>query len=295
VSEIDTHPQPATLAERFALTKSRIESAAKIAGRSSSGIVLVAVTKYAAPEQIREVIALGQRDLAENKVQQLQQRLGMLEEWQARARMLPSLAKEIAGGSVSGGVASGGGVGAVRWHMIGHLQRNKVKKVLDQVRLIHSVDSLRLAEEIQAAAAKREEPAEVLVQVNCSGEESKYGCPLAAAVHIVEQIETMVMVRVRGLMTMAPDVREGSAKGGEADVRRTFSRCRELFEEIRRQNPGDGRFNILSMGMSHDFELAIEEGANLVRVGSAIFGPPAPGTGDEPGHGDGEPEADGEQ
>ena len=269
------------MAERYALVRSRIESAAKSAGRDPRDIMLVAVTKFASPEQIRELALMGHRDFGENKVQQLQTRIAMVDEWRSRAKMLPSLGRT---GSGAGGATDP--FAGIRWHMIGHLQRNKVKKVLDHVRLIHSVDSLRLAEEIQTATAKRDEPAEVLVQVNCSGEESKFGCPLAAAVHIVEQIETMVSVRVRGLMTMAPDVREGSAKGTEDDARRTFARCRELFEEIRLQNPGDGRFNLLSMGMSHDFEIAIQEGANLVRVGSAIFGAPPPGAEDGPEQGE---------
>jgi pyridoxal phosphate enzyme (YggS family) len=115
---------------------------------------------------------------------------------------------------------------------------------------------------------KREEPVDVLVQVNCSGEASKFGCPMPAAMHLAEQIDTMMQVRVRGLMTMAP------LSDNPEDARATFRRCRELFEEIRKTGISGGKFNILSMGMSGDFEVAIEEGANLVRVGSAIFGEP---------------------
>jgi pyridoxal phosphate enzyme (YggS family) len=152
--------------------------------------------------------------------------------------------------------------------MIGHLQRNKARKAIEFCRLIHSVDSLRLAEEIQQVAVKREQPVEVLVQVNCSGEESKFGCPVPAAVHLAEQIDTMLYVRVRGLMTMAP------YSTNPEDSRETFVRCRELFEEVKKTGVGEGKFNILSMGMSGDFEVAISEGANLVRVGSAIFGEP---------------------
>ncbi|MFT3686298.1 MAG: YggS family pyridoxal phosphate-dependent enzyme [Phycisphaerales bacterium] len=159
--------------------------------------------------------------------------------------------------------------------MIGHLQRNKVKKAVELSRLIHSVDSLRLAEEIQIAANKLAKTAEVLVQVNTSGEESKFGCAPAAASHLIEAIETMINVRVRGLMVMAPH-----PDGPNPDLetaRETFSRCRELFVEMRRQGLGGEHFNILSMGMSEDYSVAIAEGANLVRVGSAIFGPPPAG------------------
>ncbi|MEN0019662.1 MAG: YggS family pyridoxal phosphate-dependent enzyme, partial [Planctomycetota bacterium] len=155
---------------------------------------------------------------------------------------------------------------AVRWHMIGHLQRNKARKVVDHCRLIHSVDSLRLAEELQSLSVKAERDIEVLVQVNCTGEEQKYGCPIAATSALVEQIDSMAYVQCRGLMTMAaysPDPENSRA---------AFARCRELFTELRDDGAGEGRFNILSMGMSGDFEVGIEEGANIVRVGSAIFG-----------------------
>jgi pyridoxal phosphate enzyme (YggS family) len=157
--------------------------------------------------------------------------------------------------------------------MIGHLQRNKAKKVLEICRLIHSVDSLRLAEEIQALTVKREQPIDVLLQVNISGEERKSGCVPAAAIHLAEQIDTMVNVRLRGLMTMGPN----SPK--PEDARWSFARCRDLFHEICDAGIAAGHFNILSMGMSGDFEVAIEEGSNLVRIGSSIFGEP---TGDAP-------------
>jgi pyridoxal phosphate enzyme (YggS family) len=158
----------------------------------------------------------------------------------------------------------------VRWHMIGHLQRNKAKKVLEVCRLIHSVDSLRLAEEVQAAAIKLEKTVDVLLQVNTSGERSKGGCAVAAAVHLAEQMDTMVQVRLRGLMTMA------RYSENPEDSRPAFARCRELFYEIRDSGYAGRNFNILSMGMTGDFEVAIQEGANLVRVGSAIFGEPRP-------------------
>lgn len=250
-----------TLESRYLSVKRRIGEAAKRSGRDASEILLVAVTKYAEADQVRSLIQLGHRDFGENKVQNLLHRVGMVEEYMARRRVLPRARHAHDGESLLPAVED-----AVRWHMIGHLQRNKAKKAIEFCRLIHSVDSLRLAEEVQAIAMKREHPVEVLVQVNCSGEASKFGCPLPAAVHLAEQIDTMVSVRVRGLMTMAP------LGASPEDTRETFARCRELFDEVKKTGVGDGKFNILSMGMSGDFEAAILEGANVVRVGSAIFG-----------------------
>ncbi len=258
------HEPAGTLAERYAGVRERIAAAARRSGRSPDQIILVAVTKNAEAEQIRELLTLGHQDLGENRAQMLEQRVAMIDEWQARQRMLPGVA-----GSTPQRPAK------PRWHMIGHLQRNKVKKVIPIARLIHSVDSLRLVEEIQSFAARRDRrsaeplpPVEVLLQVNCSGEASKFGCAVPAAMHLAEQIDTMVQVRLRGLMTIA------AADALPAQVRATFGRCRELFSEMREQGLGGGQLNILSMGMSNDFEVAIEEGANLVRVGSALFGPP---------------------
>jgi pyridoxal phosphate enzyme (YggS family) len=218
----------------------RIAQAAERGGRSGSDVVLVAVTKYAQPEMIQQLVQMGQRDLGESRPQQLIERVSQVE----------SPADQ-----------------PVRWHMVGHLQRNKVKPILPHVRLIHSVDSMRLAEEIHTQAGKRDLYPEALLQVNVSGEQSKFGIPLAAAMHLAEQIQTMMHLRLRGLMTMAPKTEDAG------ETRRCFAQCRELFEEIRAAGAGlaGERFNILSMGMSGDFEIAIEEGANLVRVGSALF------------------------
>ncbi|MBL8764795.1 MAG: YggS family pyridoxal phosphate-dependent enzyme [Phycisphaerae bacterium] len=249
-------PTVDSLRDRFMEVRERLSAAAGRSGRSERDVVLVAVSKYAEPDQIRELISMGHRDFGENQVQQLVQRAVLIDEWLGRQRVLPQ----------AGLRAGQPPPTPVRWHMIGHLQRNKARKPVEFCRLIHSVDSLRLAEEIQAAAAKREQPAEVLVQVNVSGEASKFGCAIPAAYHLAEQIDTMVKVRVRGLMTMAP---HGS---GPEISRRVFARLRELFEEIRAIGVGEPHFNILSMGMTDDFEIAIEEGANMVRVGSAIFG-----------------------
>ncbi|HYE03789.1 MAG TPA: YggS family pyridoxal phosphate-dependent enzyme [Phycisphaerales bacterium] len=259
---------PDTLSASYAEVRARIAEAAARAGRSAGDILLVAVTKYAEPDQVRELVQLGHADFGESRVTQLLQRAALIEEWLARQRVMPGAA--LARGSApSGGAARP----TIRWHMIGHLQRNKVKKALEAVRLVHSVDSLRLAEEIQTAAARREAPVDVLLQVNASGERSKFGCAIPAALHLAEQIDTMVQVRLRGLMTMAP------LSDNPEHARATFARCREVFEEIREAGIAAGHFDILSMGMSNDFQVAIEEGANLVRVGTAIFGEPRDGAG----------------
>lgn len=248
-----------SLADRYRKVTERVAAAAARAGVAPNRVIIVAVSKYADMGQVIELVRLGHQDFGESRVQQLVQRAAIADEMLHRGQTLPSVA----------GLAHAAPPD-LRWHMIGHLQRNKVRKLLGCCRLIHSVDSLRLAEEIQAAAFKRDEPVEVLVQVNCSGERSKSGCAVPAALHLCEQIDTMIHLRVRGLMTMAaysPDPER---------ARPTFERCREVFDDIRRRGVGGESFNILSMGMSNDFEVALECGANMLRIGSAIFGEPSP-------------------
>jgi hypothetical protein len=225
-------------------------SAAKVR-RQASDVTLVAVTKSASPEQIKQLIEAGHRDLAESRVQQLQQRAAQIAEWLARQtgkteKKLPS-PEEIV------------------WHMVGHLQRNKVKPVLGIASIIHSCDSLRLAEEVQAAAGKSEKTTRILLEVNVSGESSKYGVAVGAAVHLAEQIDTMEGVQIIGLMTMAPHS-ENPEK-----ARPYFVRLREIFEEVKFKKIGGAHFQHLSMGMSGDYRVAVEEGATMVRVGTALF------------------------
>ncbi len=281
----------ASLKDRYESVKQRIADAAARAGRTSNQVMLVAVTKTAEPDQIRELIRMGQVDFAENRVQQLLQRAAIIDEWMARHKTVSSVpwdrpsSVEVGERGSDGAGSSGSGAGAsagagtrgpmVRWHMIGHLQRNKAKKVIETCRLIHSVDTLRLAEEVQAVAVKREQPVDVLLQVNCSEEPQKYGCAIPATFHLAEQIETMLNVRLRGMMTMAAF---DDGPKGKGSARRAFVRCRELFDEIRDSGAVSPHFNILSMGMSGDFEVGIEEGSNLVRVGTAIFGEGNPET-----------------
>lgn len=278
---VNAAAEAAALKGRLLEVRQRIAAAAKKTGRSGESVVLIAVTKHAEPDQIRELIKLGQADLGENRVQQLLQRAAIIDEWLARHRSMPGVRWQPAGApdpllagpkrDTAGSGIGGGLPQAVRWHMIGHLQRNKARKAIDVVRLIHSIDSLRLAEELQGVALKREKPVEVLLQVNCSLEAQKYGCAIAAAPHLVEQMETMVHVQCRGLMTMAAHTEDPEKARG------TFARCRELFDEIRASGGVPARFNILSMGMSNDYEVAIEEGSNMVRVGTALFGEPKGG------------------
>ena len=255
-----------SMEQRYREVRQRVADAAAKGGRRASDILIVAVTKHADQEQVRTLYNLGHRDFGENKVQQLLQRAAMLEEYLTRRRVLSHTPR----GETPLLPGTGGAGDPVRWHMIGHLQRNKTRKAIEVCRLIHSVDSLRLAEEIQQVATRRENPVDVLVQVNCSGEKSKFGCPTPACRHLVEQIGTMMSVRVRGLMTMAELAEDSESARG------AFARCRDLFEEIQTSGVGGERFNILSMGMSNDYEVALSEGANIVRIGTAIFGPPAP-------------------
>ena len=250
-----------SLKKRYESVRERIAAAATSHGRRPQDIVLTVVTKHASIDQIRELIELGQVDFAENRVQALIQRVAQIDEFLQRHRQLSS--------SRAVNIPD-----KLRWHMVGHLQRNKVRKVLDIVRLIHSVDSLRLVEEIQTAAGRREEPVEVLIQVNTSGEKTKSGVAPAAARHLIDQIDTMLSIRPRGLMCMAPLVEDPE------QARPAFERCSDLFDDIHRAGAGGEQFDILSMGMSNDFEAAIDCGANIVRIGSAIFGAPPPPEGE---------------
>ncbi len=261
-----------SLKDRFIEVKARIAQAARLSGRSADDVLLVAVSKYAEADQIRELLHLGQADFGESRVQQLIQRAAMAEEYLSRLRTAPGVAAERS-------ATAGRAPERVRWHMVGRLQRNKVKKAIEHSRLIHSVDSLRLAEEIQAIALRKDAAVDVLLQVNCSGEGAKQGVAMPAAIHVAEQIGTMVNVRLRGLMTMAP------LTGDSSVVRSTFERCRECFEEIRTAGVAGEDFRILSMGMTQDFEWAIAEGSNLVRIGSALFG-------EGPGHDGGSEDED---
>ena len=234
----------------------RVAAAAQRSGRRAEDVIVVAVTKSAGPDQMRQLVELGHGDLGESRVQQLSQRVALIGEFLARHRTLGRA-----------GVRGPQTVPArVRWHMVGHLQRNKVRQLLPLVQLIHSVDSLRLAEEIHTSAVRMDRVADVLLQVNASTDPSKFGVAAPAVQHLAEQIDTMVSLRLRGIMTMAPLESEPDA------IRACFGRAAEIFSDIRDAGIGGQHFTVLSMGMTNDFEIAIEHGANVVRIGRAIFG-----------------------
>jgi hypothetical protein len=213
-------------------------------GRVAGDVAIVPVTKSAGMDEIKSLVDLGFTDLAESRVQQLCERAAELDAYLQRRRTPPH---------------------EVRWHMVGHLQRNKVKTVLANASIIHSVDSLRLAEEINARAEQLGRTVEVMLEVNCSEEPQKLGCAVGAALHLGEMVTTLKSLRLVGLMTMAAlgDDPEGS--------RPTFVRLRELFEEMRGEGIAGTGFRHLSMGMSQDYTVAVEEGATLCRIGTAIF------------------------
>jgi PLP dependent protein len=214
-------------------------------GRSQREVSIVAVTKSVDVETIRVLPELGLTDLGESRVQQLVDRVGELAGFfQGRAAAFPA---------------------PVRWHMIGHLQRNKVRPLLGAADAIHSVDSLRLAEDISARAEAAGTTVDLLIEVNCSQEPQKYGLAVGAVPHMAALIATMKNVRMLGLMTMAPRVRDMEG------ARPTFARLREIFDEMRRDNIGGPDFRHLSMGMSQDYPVAVEEGATMLRIGTALF------------------------
>ncbi|HEX8905760.1 MAG TPA: YggS family pyridoxal phosphate-dependent enzyme [Longimicrobiaceae bacterium] len=222
------------LAGRLARVRERIERARERSGRTGE-VTLVAVTKTHPPEVVRAAIAAGVTDVGENRVQELAAKVDAV------------------------------GRSAARWHLIGHLQRNKVGKALPLFDLLHSLDSVRLAEALSAEAEKTGTTVRALVEVNSAGEESKEGLPAAEAVEAIGRIAELPGLELLGMMTMAPFTDD------ESVIRRAFRTTRELCERAARQVPAF-RAEHLSMGMSNDFEIAVEEGATLVRVGSSIFG-----------------------
>ena len=237
----------AKISERIERIKDSITSACVRADREPEKVKLVVVTKSADIDAVKEVIHLGFTDLGENRVQQLKKVSAEVAEFLQGPDGDPALPKKV------------------RWHMIGHLQRNKVRQVLPIAVLIHSVDTLRLAEEINNAAARLNLRPKVLLQVNTSNEPQKYGVPVGAATHLAEQIETLPNLKMVGLMTMAPLTHNKDI------VRACFVRARELFIEMRGEKIVGPHFTELSMGMSSDYEVAVEEGATILRIGSAIF------------------------
>ena len=232
----------------------RIEAACQRSGRDRSEVTLIAVSKTKPNAMLLEAYELGMRHFGENKVQELVQKQETLSQ---------QFSDEV------------------HWHLIGHLQRNKVKYIIDKVSLIHSVDSLRLAKQIEEEAAKLNIVCDILLEVNIAEEETKFGVRADEVNSLIQDLLSLPHVRVRGLMAIAPYV-ENPEKN-----RIYFKKLRQLYVDIKSKNTDniDNRnisnsihltspeqFNILSMGMTGDFEVAIEEGATMVRVGTGIFG-----------------------
>lgn len=227
----------------------RIQEACRRAGRKPSDVKLVCVTKYVSLEVIRALVEIGLTDLGESRVQELIKRAAMVREWLSR-RTWDSGAAALT---------------PPRWHMVGHLQRNKVRALLPWVDMIHSVDSLRLAEDIDAECGKLGRRLPILLEVNAADEPGKFGVAVAAATHLAEQVHSLRNIELRGLMAMAPNTQDASV------IRHTFQRVRELFDEILGERLCGPKFTELSLGMSNDFEHGIEFGATCVRIGSALF------------------------
>ncbi len=221
--------------ENISEVKEKIRAACEKSGRSPEDVTLIAVSKTKPVSAIWEAYEAGIRDFGENKVQELMEKI-------------PALPSDI------------------RWHMIGHLQRNKVKYLVGRVALIHSVDSLRLAEEISRESLRKGVETDLLMEVNIAGEESKYGVVPSDAALLAESIAALPAVRLKGLMTVAPYV-ESPEKN-----RLYFQKLRELSVDISRKNIDNVSMNVLSMGMTGDYGIAVEEGAVYVRVGTGIFG-----------------------
>jgi pyridoxal phosphate enzyme (YggS family) len=232
--------------ENIQSIEERIQAACDRCGRQRSEVTLIAVSKTKPNEMLKEAYELGMRHFGENWVQELVQKVEDLK---------PEFGDQV------------------HWHLIGHLQRNKVKYIIDKVDLIHSVDSYRLAKQIEEEAAKRNLICDILIEVNIAEEETKFGVKAEELEGLIQELKSFPHLRIRGLMTIAPYV-ENPEKN-----RKYFKKLRQLYVDMKSKNTDnndDGsnlkQFDILSMGMTGDFEVAIEEGATMIRVGTGIFG-----------------------
>lgn len=221
--------------ENLEEVRENIRKACEKAGRSQKDVTLIAVSKTKPLFMLEEAYEAGARDFGENKVQEILEKC-------------PKMPEDA------------------RFHMIGHLQRNKVKQVLPHAVLIHSVDSLRLAEQIDQDAQKLGITADILLEVNVAKEESKFGMMPEKVPEMVEQIAAFSHLRIKGLMTIAPFVDDPEKN------RPVFQKLYQLSVDIKSKNIDNGTMSALSMGMTGDYEVAIEEGATMIRVGTGIFG-----------------------
>ncbi len=224
-----------SISENLHEINDRILQACARADRSPDEVTLIAVSKTKPLSALSEAYEEGARDFGENKVQEI-------------CEKYPEMPKDA------------------RFHMIGHLQTNKVTQVIDKVVLIHSVDSVHLAEKIEKEAAKRQITADILLEVNVAREESKFGLLFEEVVPALEMIREFPHIRVKGLMTIAPNVEVPE------ENRKYFRKLYQLYVDIKSKNIDNGTMSVLSMGMTGDFEVAIEEGATMIRVGTGIFG-----------------------
>ena len=224
-----------SIAENISEVRARMEAACLRAGRDPKEVTLIAVSKTKPLSMLAEAYEAGTRDFGENKVQEIMEKY-------------PKMPEDT------------------RFHMIGHLQTNKVSQVIDKAVLIHSVDSVRLAEKIEKEAAKREITADILLEVNAAREETKFGLFLEDVIPALEIIGKFPHIRVKGLMTIAPNVENAE------ENRKYFKKLYQLYVDIKSKNIDNSTMSVLSMGMTGDFEVAIEEGATMIRVGTGIFG-----------------------
>lgn len=223
------------LSDNLEKVKERVKLAAIRANRNPDDVMLIAVSKTKPAEAVKEIYDCGIRDFGENKVQEICMKKEILPE-------------------------------DINWHMIGHLQRNKVKMVIDKACLIHSVDSIRLAKQISEEAVKKNITVQILLEVNVAEEESKYGFSTEETEEVLREIAAMPNILVRGLMTSAPYTENSE------ENRQFFRTLKQLCVDLKAKNIDNTSMDYLSMGMTGDFEVAIEEGATHVRVGTAIFG-----------------------
>ena len=223
------------LKDNFEEVEKKIQAACDRSGRRREDITLIAVSKTKPVDMLKEAYDFGTRIFGENKVQEITEKYD-------------ALPRDIS------------------WHMIGHLQRNKVKYIIDKVDYIHSVDSVRLAETIEKEAAKHNLTVKILVEVNVAGEESKFGLSPEEVLPFIEEISEFSHIQVCGLMTIAPFVEN------QEENRPYFSRLRKLSVDIDSKKVNNVNMSMLSMGMTNDYEVAIEEGATMVRIGTGLFG-----------------------
>ncbi len=221
--------------ENLQYVEQQIQSACDKSGRKRSEVSLIAVSKTKPVAMIKEAYDAGIRDFGENRVQELLEKI-------------PQLPSDI------------------RWHMIGHLQRNKVKYIIGKVAMIHSVDSLALAEEISREAQKRKDIANILIEVNVAGEISKFGVTSDAVLKLAEDIATLPAIQLKGFMTVAPYTENPE------ENRSYFRKLAQISVDIGNKNIDNRSTCFLSMGMTGDYSVAIQEGATYIRVGTGIFG-----------------------